>query len=416
MADVNIRRLVENASSLEPGGGASTRRHHELGHRINKNTRYPHKYGAVYLPNRGDGLDRLRAAIKVPVLDLAPDFNGSAWRALLASESSLELPTPEADVLLAEGIAVPGGRIGDVRRFALAAVLKPGQETFTAQGSLLSSRFAGTAVLTVLVDPLKPTTSSDAWVTVEWKHSTAMLASWVARQLELAGSATVARAAQRSVAVMIHPARSHLFDETMKTRLARQAAAFGMKLRLLDRGVTDFGSVQQSLTRDMPSTLIAFGTQDANTDALVGGYRRATGRSVLYVDTADGDEALPTLRDGFAQVCGISASLHLLGEVDDALETGPGRPVPPVIKPVDCRHDGNSRYYLHDAATGLWWTVDTAGHAGSVFKTYLLVGAELVHEACRDASGKAIAKWKGTVGQTVPLKDLHGCADPARHL
>lgn len=183
MADVNIRRLVESASILSAGGGDS-RRHHPLGHRIAKDTRYLHSQGHVYLPQRGEGLERLREAIERPILELPPEFNGSAWRGLLSPSSSFEVRSPSTQELLLEGIAIPESRIGDVRRFALASVLRPAEEAISSQGRLRHDRFAGAAILTVLVDKAFPRSPSDAWVRVEWKTSTAALGSWAARQLE----------------------------------------------------------------------------------------------------------------------------------------------------------------------------------------------------------------------------------------
>lgn len=416
MADVNIRRLVEDASLLERAGGAANRRHHPLGHRIPRDARYSHSGEFVYLPKGGDGLERLQAAIKAPVLDLHPDFSGSAWRALLASDSSLSIPTPRPEQLLAEDIAVAEGRHKDLRRVALYAVLRPGDEALEVSGSLVATRFAGAATLTLLIDPDRPTVTTDAWIVTEWKQSTATLASWFSRQLQLAGPSTVDRFAVASAGILVHPARSGVFDSAMMSRLVAHAAAFGLRARVLDRGRADFGSIQQSLQRELPSALIAFGPPDVETTSLVGGYRSASGRQVLHVDSADPSEALPILLDAFAQTCGVSASLHVVGTDDVAGEGLSGRPVPPIAAAAECRHDSQARFYLRDAETDLWWTLDTAGHGGSVFKTYRQEGGVLVHEACRDGEGRRIDKWKGPVGQTIPMKDLHGCEDAGRHL
>jgi hypothetical protein len=150
-------------------------------------------------------------------------------------------------------------------------------------------------------------------------------------------------------------------------------------------------------------------------EALVDAYSDPAARGVLRMDSSEGDEMLQALLDGFAQVTGVSASLRIIG-ADDEAELGPAPPAPPVTDPVECQHDASDRYYLHDSATGLWWTRDTAGHAGAVFKTYRLVGGVLRHNADHDAQGVEINKFKGQVGQAVSMGSLHGCAHPRRHL
>lgn len=413
MADVNVRRLVQDASSVRLGGGESTRRTHKLGHRISKDTKFQHTHGLVYLPAAGNGYERLRAAIEMPVLDLPPELNGSAWRALLRPGSALVLPTPELEQLLREDIAVPERRTSDVRRFALAAVLDPG-EALSANG-LHIDRFAGGAVLTVLADPSRPKAPTDAWITVEWKNSTASLGSWLARQLDAAGPAAIARARRTPVAVLIDPSRTALFDLDSVAKVTLAGAAFGLDVRVLDFGKSNFGAMHESLTREEPSILMMFGPPDGSSTSLIEGYRARTGRTVLHTDTPDRDDMAHVLREGFAQVTGLSASLRLLDAEQPTL-SDEARPRPPVADPRECRHDDANRYYLLDGATALWWTPDTAGHAGTVFKTYRRSGASLIHQACRDGDGYVIDKFKGAVGDTVQLVDLHGCEDPTRHL
>lgn len=354
--------------------------------------------------------------MSLPVLDLDPTFNGSAWRALLSPSSSLELLTPGIEQLAAEGIGVSEQRLDDVRRFALAAVLKPSQETISAQGRLLANRLAGAGVLTVLHDPAYPKSPSDAWVSVEWKTSTSTLASWAARQLDMAAPGAVARLAAIRAAVLVHPERSALLEGELADRLVKYGAVFGLDLVFLDRSKASRGSIVQSLRRERPPILIALGPVDDDTEALIGEFVDPRARGVLRIDSTHSGELEQVFRDGIAQVSGVSASLRIIGADDAEFSSDTGSRTPPVADPVECLHDGSHRYYLRDAATDLWWTPDTAGHAGAVFKTYRRVGDFLRHNACHDQNGTKIDKFKGEVGREIAVGSLHGCEDPWRHV
>jgi len=52
---------------------------------------------------------------------------------------------------------------------------------------------------------------------------------------------------------------------------------------------------------------------------------------------------------------------------------------------------GKHTYWRHKT-TGLWWSKDTAGHGGSVFKVYKKVGTTLVWIADADKYGTFIGK------------------------
>ncbi|MCF6378159.1 hypothetical protein L2K70_11150 [Nocardioides KLBMP 9356] len=425
---MNIRRLVETAATLYPGGGGSGRRDHELGHRIKQDIHYAHSAGDVYLPRSGASLDNLRAAMSRPVLDLDEALNGSAWRGLLGSGGVLQLPVPDEELLLGEGIVVPGGRRGDLRRLALVGVLAPGDDALRRDGSPAVARVGAVATLTVLTNPARRRNADDAWITPDWKHSTAALTTWVARRIEVAGPRTLARLGRTRLGLLLHPDRAHLLADPARVESARAAAAaFGYSLAVLSPLVSDHGSVRASLQRDSPTGLIVLGPTDGRTDprtaALVDAYTAAApGRPVLRVDAEDPEEASGQVRDAIAHAAGVSAALHLIGDpaapwpVGEVEPARGGTPTPPVSDPAECRHDSRHRFYLRDATTDLWWTRDTAGHTGCVFKTYLKNGPRLVHEADRDAAGTVIDKYKGDDGKIIELTDLNHCADPGRHL
>lgn len=424
MADVNIRRLIETAATLYPGGGGSSRREHSLGHRIDKDLRYAHSLGAVYLPRGGASLDNLRAAFSIPVLDLDAALNGSAWRALLSSSAVIELPVPGEEQLLTEGVVVTARRLSDLRRFAVVSVLSPGPEALRSDGTPINARIGAAARLTILTNPSTRRNADDAWVAPEWKQSTAMLTSWVARHLEQAGTATIRRLGKARLGLLIHPERAEfLTDPARRSAAVAAAAAFGFSLRFLDPSVSDYGNVRSSLRREPPSALVALGRADSWSVVLTDAYRQAAPRSgLLWVDADDPEEATVVIRDAIAHVAGVGPGLHLIGDpaatwVAGDVDVHSGViPIPPVARAADCRHDDGNRYYLRDAESDLWWTCDTAGHAQCVFKTYRKVGSQLVHDADRDASGAEIHKWKSDVGKRIELASLHGCEDPTRHL
>lgn len=89
----------------------------------------------------------------------------------------------------------------------------------------------------------------------------------------------------------------------------------------------------------------------------------------------------------------------------------------PFPNALECRHDQSGRPYLLQQGTSLWWTRDTAGHGGIVFKTYRRLGDVLVHQADRDGEGDEVpGKFKGEAGREVALGELTACSHPHTHL
>jgi len=73
-----------------------------------------------------------------------------------------------------------------------------------------------------------------------------------------------------------------------------------------------------------------------------------------------------------------------------------------ITNPADKKVVGG-RTYLKDAKTGTWWSKDTAGHGGSVWKVYKETSpGKLDWIADADAQGNFISgKWKSPVGTSI---------------
>ena len=62
-----------------------------------------------------------------------------------------------------------------------------------------------------------------------------------------------------------------------------------------------------------------------------------------------------------------------------------------------------------DKVTGLWWSRDTAGHGGSVWKVFKEEAGGLRHIEDADVYGDYIVgKHKGPVGEFIPWSQLRG--------
>lgn len=71
------------------------------------------------------------------------------------------------------------------------------------------------------------------------------------------------------------------------------------------------------------------------------------------------------------------------------------------------RHDTFGKFFQHKS-TELWWSVDKAGHGGSVWKVFKGDSEGLHWIADADKAGDFIVgKHKGPTGQFIPWKDLH---------
>jgi hypothetical protein len=71
------------------------------------------------------------------------------------------------------------------------------------------------------------------------------------------------------------------------------------------------------------------------------------------------------------------------------------------------RHPKFGKFSRHDS-TQLWWTKDTAGHGGSVWKVFKQEGNQMVHQFDADEFGDMILKHKGPVGRSIPLSEFFG--------
>ena len=411
-ADVHLRRLVEGAVPLGGGRAASQGKgEHALGQGIRARKRYAVSQGRsdIPLPEVGEGFQRLALEVGTRIPGISPDEETAAWRALLDSPSmAVEVAVPNREILLQERITPADISGATLRRVILGTVLHPLNENLDG-GTLNAARMAGIAALTVQLGP-DGRQARDAWIDVQWPTSARQLAVSLERFVEPLRS----RSPGGEVALVIDEERVGLVDDDFEAALRHAAAVSGFHLAVHRHTPALRGATTTGLRRNQPAWLIFVGkgtainaTRDSLAD-VVGPSR------IQQVDTASRAELHEILRENFIALGGVAPSLHLLQpSAPPSPETASVHKMP--IDPADCLHQGAGGHaYVRDRTTDLWWTRDTAGHAETVFKSYKLENATLIHEADMDGEGNVIPKFKGDVGRRVAIAGLHPCKHPLR--
>ncbi|WP_152998960.1 hypothetical protein [Curtobacterium oceanosedimentum] len=177
-----------------------------------------------------------------------------------------------------------------------------------------------------------------------------------------------------------------------------------------------FNQVSDTVRRRSPAVLVVLNAgRSAGLGPLVSYWETATGRRARHVHADGFSEMLEGLREELADLVGVTDTLYRLPA---RVESGPVPdrvPAFPVARTDKCYVDGTGRHYARDPETELWWTKDTKGDGGTVFKTYRRDNGQLLFEADRSADGGVIPKHKGPTGEKIDLNDLGGCAHPERH-
>lgn len=402
----DLRRLVDRAVALE--APSMSKRHPILGIEVPRKNSYAHPAGRVPLPTVEAGLRHIRDAFTSPILELDEPERLSAWQALLR-EPGLVIPlsVPSREELLEAGVVVPASvEMARVRRVGLAVVARPSIEDIS-EGYLASGRLAGVARLTVLMRP-GVISAEDAWIHARWVNSTDQLGQQLEELVRVATPAVRGRSARTSLTVVVGTASDAYLDPAQVSKLERIALVHGMKLTIVRRHSVTYGHVREALRTTPPRYLVVVGQADAECLDLLQVHRSAveTARQRL-VDLSDSPDPASELRSVLTAFAGVSPGLYLMGTPPALILER--KPPMPAADPGRCMHDPSERIYVEDKSTKLWWTRDTAGHADAVFKTYRLENKTLIHDACRDADGGVIDKWKGEVGRTIALKGLHAC-------
>lgn len=405
----DLRRLVERAVALETP--SSSRKSHPLGLGLPRRKTYAHPEGAIPLPTYEPGLINLRRTTsEPPPLPLLADMPTESWSAILKSpECVIPLRAPSADELLERGIAVPSEAEAAqrLRQVGLAVVVRSSQETLD-DGYLSAGRAAAVGRLTVVLSERTKSSADDAWLESEWTLSASRFMSLL-EGLWPDALPPAQRRSDLSSTLLVSQEWDEVVTSTMVERLTAVSGVCGSAMTPIRLATTQYSDVRRSLKARSPRVLIAIGSHgDGALRGLLAEHKDAnpSGWSTI-VGRRDSEGLVEAIREAFIQFLNVAAGLHAVGPPPRS-DRG-ARPKLPVRAPGRCLHDASETAYVEDCADGLWWSRDWAGHGGSVFKTYRMIGDKLEHEACRSADGAPIDKWKGPIGLTVPMKSLHGC-------
>lgn len=414
MADANFRRLVEQAHPIQEDflPAWSSAGSHPLGPGIKATRTYNDPATGRYgLPKKGGALEALRQTIEETPPPVPAPFRDSVWAGLLDRPAwLLPLRHGGSELLASRGVAATEDDLAQIVVFSTASVFRTESEALS-NGALASARFAGASILTMRLAP-DMRHAEQAWLEVRWHHSTRDL---VRHFEEFWPLCTLSKAKPSSgaprVVLMVHPECGDALDSDCVERLGHVARILGMRFSVLNRRRVDAGRMQRELA-DGPSALVALGPFDASTKSLTEGYEAGgPGRVVRHLDMPAIEELLDRLRDVLIELAAVAPGLHPVA-LPAAATVVARRPALPTADPAACKHHGNHVYVL-DRATGLWWTRDTSGHGGAVFKTYRLIDGIFRHEADRDERGSAMNKHKGQILEHFPESETHSCKKPA---
>lgn len=408
MPAVDLRELVKSPIALT-GTLVANREPHPL-HDSVKRTRVFSSPSAspIVLPRGGRGLQRLKLAIQEQIPGMPQGRSEEVFVRLLMEGFSLHTDAGEAR-LGPDGEVLDADVRARTRSVLLLGVFRDAHEQF-ADDMFSSARFAGVGVLTILPATGEPKQIDDAWLQMDWVHSTGALLHSLA---QIEGLRLEAPHQNRRIHILVSP---HLVatDATFEAGVARTALVLGASPQIHVVTPEERGNVANKVRASNPFELVVLGTDIP--DAVTSEFTRRHGERNLHrAKVASADDAMRWLVDNLPRIMGVGPGLMSYPEI----EAQAGRPRMPVQNPTKCLHDGNNTYVL-DATTDEWWTRDFAQHGStekSVFKTYSLMSNTLIWQADRDGLGQVIVgKRKGEEGRVVPGSGAHSCAHPESHL
>lgn len=408
-----LRRFIDGAVALEgvapPAGSAKM---HPLGFGIKSGAGYslPGR-PRLFLPTNGPGLERVASELGAPINLIGSESHDRAWGLMLGSPRAIvEVPVPSDDELLAEGITPAHGSSLTMRRVIVGSVFHEVSENDSPGFGQV--RVAGVATLTVQIRAHKVT--EDAWIKVQWLTTTRALAEHVEPFVDL-DEYRVTSAAPRIALIALEPCEWLRNDDGYE-RLRRSAAAAGFSLVVHRYSAATQSAIEQEIRTNPSSALVIVGAGFGAARVRDAFNASSNSDRVIHLEQAAAADLPSLLREHFAGLAGIAPSLTMYPPRAVA-SAATQRPRLPVAVPERCLHDGFDRPYVLDSQSGAWWTRDTKGDGGSVFKRYHLEGNALVHVADVDEAGNDMTgKHKGPVGKTVPVAGLHGCSFPGSHL
>jgi len=381
--DVQLRRLVEGATQIKNATTRPKPSQHPLGIGLDRRKSYPHPSGLVPLPTIGEGLERLKAEVERSPYGLHESLREAAWNALLGKPGLVApLRDPSVAKLLERGIAASDRSRTLFRQVGLATVVRAAATSDHGEATI-----GATAILTVRLSPRNARSADDAWLDPSWSTTTRAFSVELERIVDLGLPSAVARGRRRAV-VLIAEQMSGELTPDLFDRIKLAGAVFGYEFQIVDRARVTHGDVLKMFAAQAPNLVIAVGPHDDALESLRHNFNAATaqGGAFFFLTEHRGEEVVQQLRELLADHCGVMPGLTIR---DGPISRAASRAPLPISSTDRCLHDEFERFYARDPATSLWWTRDTAGHAGSVFKTYREEGGKLVHEACHDQAGRA---------------------------
>ena len=408
MPAVDIRELVKDPIVLT-GKFAVHKSAHPLHSGIAVSRQFPSPSAPpIAIPRGGKGLERLQSLIYTSIPGIGPGQSEEAWVKLLAEGTAIHT-IPGQVQSGPDGNALNSVDRVRTRSALLVGVFRSFDEGYK-DGGLTAARFGGIGVLTVLPDREDPRKIEEAWLRVQWVHSTsAMLRAFG----NIDGLSLEYPAVNRRVEILVSP---DLLDDHagLEVDIARTAYLVGVNPRIHVVRPDLKGAIMSEVRANNPFELIALG--NAISSDVTGVFTGRHGESNFHEATVDtSGAALDWLYENLPRIMGVSPGLFSSPEVISA----PGRPRMPVAMPKRCIHHGKNSYVL-DADSDLWWTRDFAQHGReekSIFKTYSLIDRHMYWQADHDGLGEVIiGKHKGSEGFDMRESEMHSCPHPASHL
>jgi hypothetical protein len=409
LTSLSLRGLVENPYELELRPTRGTGQPHPLGMGIAPTKRWlPHPDGVLPLPSRGPVIAHLLQARKECLPPDLAEFSDSAWAGLLATPG-LAVPLKLAAQLKSHDPLL------QMRTFGLVTVYKRPDEDLTRAG-LTRGRVAATSRLTLGIDGRSGHVEA-ATLSSEWHMSSSGLLAELTQLRDQAFPTNIPTRTRRRITVLIHPEVTERLTDADRIRLNGMATLLESALDLVDRARMDKLSVTRRLAGNAGGALVTIGPMDTSTRHARDEYLSVDPQRLFrHVPGSTSRDLFEAVLEQIMELSGVSSSLLPLVPADMSPARKEVRPPIPIAKPIACLHHGN-RFYLLDGETGLWWTRDDDRHAGTIFKTYKELDAQLVHQADRDAHGAVIDKHKGPSGRRIPRAELRGCSKmPHKHL
>lgn len=402
----SLRALVKAAQviSAPPPTGKSP---HALGLGISTRTTYRSFSGAVSrLPSTDDGLTHLRASAAVAVPGLRQEFSDGAWGALLGRPQLIvDLASTHPDDFLASGQVLPTGLAdGSLRHVAIAVVAMPDTVALSGERELQATPVAGVAQL-ALATRDRADLSSDAWIVAHWYDSAEETAAALAYLHGLSGMG-LPKILPKSV-VLLTDSEFAWHNDTLDERIRSCAA-------LLDYHIAAYRPKDYShkalvhVRRTPPDILLVADSSPSRCGAAIDAYLATSKAAGLrYCDSGELGYLVSGIRRRLIVASGVSLNLLSIAQAPAAeTEQRKGR-LPIIREGRRLYHRRTGRVYIECEVSGFFFSIDTARHASTASKRFVMHADGLHWDADLDANGNVIVgKFKGESGKFIATREL----------